>query len=168
MRSKPPRRQIELGVGRVVIAGQDHHRHAGVGQQPPGAVDRGGADLVVVEGVAGQQHDVGAERPRRPQYVAQPGGAVAAMHRRDPVVVDMQIRRMDEEDVARCSVSASSFLNVIPAKAGIHSSAAPEADEWIPAFAGMTNYTVGTDEFRRANAAYQVRSKSMRSVTGRP
>jgi hypothetical protein len=31
------------------------------------------------------------------------------------------------------------FMNVIPAKAGIHSSAFALAERWIPAFAGMTN-----------------------------
>jgi len=29
---------------------------------------------------------------------------------------------------------------VIPAKAGIHSATISGADEWVPAFAGMTNY----------------------------
>jgi hypothetical protein len=33
---------------------------------------------------------------------------------------------------------ASLHTIVIPAKAGIHSSESSEADEWIPAFAGMT------------------------------
>ena len=65
----------------------------------PGAVDRRRGDLMIVEGVAGQDHDVGAEIPRRLEDAAQPGRAVAAMHRRDAVVIDMQIGGMDEENV---------------------------------------------------------------------
>ena len=84
---------------RIVIAGQDHHRQPGLGEQHAGAVDRIRRDLMIVEGVAGEDHGIGAERPRRRQHVAQHAGAVAAMHCRDPVVIDMQIRRVDDADV---------------------------------------------------------------------
>ena len=82
-----------------MIAGQDHDRQPGIGEQHAGAVDRRRRDLMVVEGVAGQDHDIGAEIARLLQHAAQPGRAVAAMHRSDAVVIDMEIGGMDEEDV---------------------------------------------------------------------
>ena len=84
---------------RVVIAGQDHDRQTGIGEQHAGAVDRRRRDLMVVERVAGQDHDTGAEIARLLQHAAQPGRAVAAMHRSDAVIIDMEIGGMDEEDV---------------------------------------------------------------------
>ena len=82
---------------------------------------------MIVERVAGQDHDIGAEIARRLQHAAQPGRAVAAMHRRDAVVIDMQVGGMDEEDVCRGAFGVKwheriyfDFVMVIPAKAGIH------------------------------------------------
>ena len=55
---------------------------------------------MIVECVAGQDHDIGANLPRHIEDAAQPGRAVAAMHRRDAVVVDVQVGGMDEENIA--------------------------------------------------------------------
>ena len=84
---------------RVVIAGQDNDRHSGIGEQHSGPVDRRGGDLMIIECIAGQDHDIGAEIPRHIEDAAQPGRAVAAMHRRDAVVIDVEIGGMDEENV---------------------------------------------------------------------
>ena len=83
----------------VVIAGQYHERQLRVCEKRGGAVDRVRRDLMIVEGVAGKDHGIGAERPRRRQHVAQYAGAVAAVQCRNPVVIDMQIRRVDDADV---------------------------------------------------------------------
>ena len=98
-----------------MVAGQDHDRQPGLRERSAGAVGRRRGDHVIVESIAGEQHDIGAELAGDRQYRAQPGGAVAVMLRGDALVVDMQVRRMNEKDVA-----------------------------------------------------HQLRSKSMRSVTGRP
>ncbi len=80
---------------------------------------------MVVERIAGQDHDIGAEIPRHIEDAAQPGRAVAAMHRRDAVVIDMQVGGMDEEDVPLSALgiiwhvrSSLAFVTVIPAKPG--------------------------------------------------
>jgi hypothetical protein len=54
---------------------------------------------MVVERVAGQDHDIRAEIPRRLKDAAQPGRAIAAMHRRDAVVIDVEVGGMDEENI---------------------------------------------------------------------
>jgi hypothetical protein len=43
-----------------VVAGQDHHRDAGIGQQAAGAIEHRDGDAVVVERVAGEQDNVGS------------------------------------------------------------------------------------------------------------
>ena len=53
---------------------------------------------MVIEGVARQDHNIGAEIARRVEDAAQPGRAVAAMHRRDAVVIDVKIGGMGEEN----------------------------------------------------------------------
>jgi len=95
---KPAAQPNRIRRCRVVIAGQDHNRQPGIGEQHSGALDRRRRDLMVVEGVAGQDHDSGAELARGVENAAQPGRAVAAMHRRDAVVIDVEIGGMDEED----------------------------------------------------------------------
>ena len=100
---EPAAHPDRVRADRVMIAGQDHQRQAGIGQNLAGAVDRLRPDLVIVEGVAGQDRDIGAERARRRQHCAQHTAAVAAVQRGDAVVIDMQVRGMDDADVTgRC------------------------------------------------------------------
>ena len=47
-----------------------------------------------------QQHDIRAKLARGHQHSAQPRRAVAVMLRGDAVVIDMQIRAVDEDDLA--------------------------------------------------------------------
>jgi DNA repair exonuclease SbcCD nuclease subunit len=70
-----------------VIAGQDDERQLRIGEERPGAVDRLRRDLLIVEGVASEDHGIGAARARRRQHVAQHAGAVAAMQCGKPIVI---------------------------------------------------------------------------------
>ena len=85
-----------IGQRRIVVAGQNHHRQAGRGQQRAGAVDQGGAETVGFEGVAGEEDEMGAQRPRRRQHRREPGRAVAAMHRGGASLVDMNVGAVDQ------------------------------------------------------------------------
>ncbi len=82
-----------------MVAGKDHDGHAGIGQQPPGAVDHRRRDAVVVERVAGEQHDIGLAVACAGQHGGQAGGAVAVMGVGDAVVIDMQVGTVDQDDV---------------------------------------------------------------------
>ena len=86
-----------------MVAGQDHHRHAGIGKQPSGAVDQLGAEAVGFERVAGQQDNVGPQRPRRRQHRREPGRAVAAIGRSDAPVIDMNIGAVNQHHLRGAS-----------------------------------------------------------------
>ena len=87
-----------VGQGGVVVAGQDHHGAAGIGQQAAGAIEHAGADAVVVEGVAGEQDDVGVRVAGGGEHGGQACGAVAVLGGGGGVI-DMQVGAVDEEDV---------------------------------------------------------------------
>jgi len=87
-----------LGERRVVVSGKDHNREIGLGEQTPGAIEDDPAQLIVLEGVAGQQQDVGAQRLGGLQHRAQRRRAIAAMVS-SAILVDMQIRAVDKYDI---------------------------------------------------------------------
>jgi hypothetical protein len=70
------------------------------GQHEAGAVEHRGGDAVVVEGVAGQQHDVGAGRTGCGQHGGEAGGAIAVLCGVG-FIIDVQVGGVDEEDVHR-------------------------------------------------------------------
>ena len=83
---------------RVVVAGQDHHLDAGIGQQPAGAVEHRGGDAVVVERVAGEQHDIGVRVAGGGEHGGKAGRAVAVLGG-VLFVIDVQVGTVDEDDV---------------------------------------------------------------------
>ena len=87
-----------VGQRGIVVAGQDHHGDAGVGQQAAGAVEHGGGDAVVVERVAGEQHDVGAGGAGGGEHGGEAGGAVVVLGG-VVLVIDVQVGAVDEEEV---------------------------------------------------------------------
>ena len=89
-----------VGQRGIVVAGQDHHRDAGIGQQAAGAVEHGGGDTVVVERVAGEQYDVGVRVAGGGEHGGEAGGAVAVFCG-VLFVIDVQVGAVDEDDVHR-------------------------------------------------------------------
>jgi hypothetical protein len=55
---------------------------------------------VIVERVAGEQHDIGLETARAGEHRLEAASAVAAVLRGDSAVIDMQIGAVDEDDLA--------------------------------------------------------------------
>ncbi len=82
--------------GRVVVAGQDHDRHAGIGQQAPGAVEQRHTKLVALKGVAGEQNNVRPQCPRGFQHRPQPAGLAALAGRGNAPLVDMNVGAVDD------------------------------------------------------------------------
>ena len=70
--------------------GGDHRRRA---------VDQIVGQPVAVEGVAGEQHDVGADAARRIEHAGETSGAVAAMDFRGVDVIHMDVGRVYDDDV---------------------------------------------------------------------
>jgi len=93
---KPAADKDRVRKRRVVVSGKDHDRHACLGKQPSRAIENSPTELIILEGVAGQENNVGAHRPGGHEHRAQPGRPVAAT----AILVDMQIRGVDEDDVA--------------------------------------------------------------------
>ena len=56
---------------------------------------------IIVERIAGEQHDIGADRARGGQDAGKPRRAVAAVEARGVVVIDVQIGAVDDDDIAR-------------------------------------------------------------------
>ena len=81
-----------------MVAGQDHHGEAGIGQQAAGAVEHRGGDAVVVECVAGEQDDVGAGGAGGGEHGGEAGGAVVVLGG-VLLVIDVQVGGVDEEEV---------------------------------------------------------------------
>ena len=79
------------GSDRIVIARQQHHRDFGGGDHRRGAVDQLVRQAMTVEGVAGEQHDVGADAARRVEHASKPRGPVAAMDFRGVDVIHMDV-----------------------------------------------------------------------------
>ena len=72
-----------------MVAGQEHHRPAGIRQQFGAALQDPVGLAVVVENVAYQQNDVRGVGFRRLQHDPQAGGAVRSIGSLMRVVVDM-------------------------------------------------------------------------------
>ena len=100
---------------RVVVPGEDHHRQLDSGEQPERAVENGMAQLVVFKSVAGQKNDIGPHRPCGCQHRAQARRPVAISRAGNPILVDMQVRAVDEDDFGahrQAIASASAGRNV--------------------------------------------------------
>jgi hypothetical protein len=81
-----------------VIPGEDHDPKIGNGEEIAGALKNDLAQLIIFEGVAGQQIDVGPQHPGSNQHRAQARRPVTVMQARRMVLVDMQVRTVDEDD----------------------------------------------------------------------
>jgi hypothetical protein len=95
--TKPAADKDRVGKRRVMVSGKNHDRETGFGKHPPGAVEDDRPQLVVLECVAGQQKDVGAQNPGGRQHRVQCRGSVAAMGH--SAIFDMQIRAVNEYDI---------------------------------------------------------------------
>ena len=80
-----------LGQDRIVVARQQHHRQLRGGDHRRRAVDQFVRQAMAVEGVAGEQHDVGADAARRIEHAGETTGAVAAMELRGIDVIHMDV-----------------------------------------------------------------------------
>jgi len=96
--AKPAADKDRVGKCRVVIPGEDHDPKIGNGEEIAGALKNDLAQLIIFEGVAGQQNDVGAQHPGSSQHRAQARRPVTVMRARRMVLVDMQVRTVDEDD----------------------------------------------------------------------
>jgi hypothetical protein len=96
--AKPAADKDRLGQRRVMVPRKDHDREISFGEQPPSAIEDGRAELIILEGVASQQQDVGAQRPGGRQHRAQRDRAIAAMGDA-AIFVDMQIRAVNKYDI---------------------------------------------------------------------
>jgi hypothetical protein len=74
---------------RVVISRKDHDRDAGFGEQPPGTIENGRAQLIILEGVAGQQYDIRPHRLCGQEHQTQPRRTIAATGASSAVLVDV-------------------------------------------------------------------------------
>jgi hypothetical protein len=83
-----------------VVARQHDDRQARRRYDGRGLREQIGWQTVAVEGVAGEQHDVGTDVAGGPQHAGEPRGAVAAMEPRRIVVVDVEIGTVNDDDVA--------------------------------------------------------------------
>ena len=84
---------------RIVIARQQHHRDFGGGDHRRRAVDQLVGQTMTVEGVAGEQHDVGADAARGVEHASEPRGPVAAMDFRGVDVVHMDVGRVYDDNL---------------------------------------------------------------------
>ncbi len=89
-----------IGHGRIMIAGQQHHRQQGPCNHCRGAIEQLGRQAVRIEGISGKQDDVGCRIHRRGHYGGEAGGAVAAMQPRGIVVIEVQIGAVNHHEVA--------------------------------------------------------------------
>ena len=88
--------------GGIVVARQDHDRHPGRAQSRRRALQYRGGQPVVIEGVTGEQQDVGADRARRRQHPRQPGGAIAAVRGGRRAVIHVQVGAVHQHHLGRC------------------------------------------------------------------
>ena len=89
-----------IGHRRVVVARQHDDRQARGRYDGCGLREQIVRQTVAVEGVAGEQHDVGTDVAGGAQYAREPRGAVAAMEPRGIIVVDVEIGAVNDDDVA--------------------------------------------------------------------
>ena len=85
---------------RIMIAGQDDHRHACRPQQLGGLLQHRFRQAIVFEHVASHQHRIGIQPGCSLQHNAQPHGCDAAIDFGAVTMIDMQVRGMDQNDVA--------------------------------------------------------------------
>ena len=88
---EPAADKDRAGQRRVVVAGKDHNRDAGFGEQSPNAVENGRAQLIVFEGVAGQQNDIREQRPCCREHRTQRCRPAPITGSRSAILADMQI-----------------------------------------------------------------------------
>ena len=82
-----------------MVAGQQHDWHAGIGQHVPSALQHGLRHAMVVECIAGQQHDIGRQRLCFLQRGLQSQLPVIAA---DGTVLDVEVGCMHQRDIAGC------------------------------------------------------------------
>jgi len=83
----------------IMIARQQHDRHAGGGDHRCGAVEHMLRQAVAFEGIADQQHYVGADPACRGKDASEARRSVAAVDARRVVMIHVQIRGMNNDDV---------------------------------------------------------------------
>ena len=98
------RRQRAVAIDRVphrriVIARQDHDRQRAPRNDRRGAIKKVSRQAMAIEGIAGEQHHIGG-RARGSEHAGQARRAVAAMQPRRIVVIDMQVRTVNDDDIA--------------------------------------------------------------------
>ena len=89
-----------VGHRRVVVAGQNDHGQRRGGDDGSGALEQMIRQAVAVEGVAGEDDDVGARAAGRGQDPDETGSAVAAVQPRGVVVIEVQIGAVNDHDIA--------------------------------------------------------------------
>src|SRR5262249_1809323 len=105
----------------VVVPRKDHNRDAGFAEQSPDSVEDGQAQLIVLEGVPGQQNDIGSQRSGLRQYGTQARRAAPTVESRTAILVDIQIGAVDERRLARdgaCRGRDVHRRSIAPASAG--------------------------------------------------
>jgi len=94
--SEPAADKDRVRKCRIVVPGKNHDREIGFGEQPSRAIEYDRAQLIILEGVPRQQNDIRPYRACGHLHRAQPRRPVAAT----AILVDMQIRAVDEDDFA--------------------------------------------------------------------
>ena len=89
-----------FGHRRIVIARKHDDGQRGGGHHGRGALDQILRHAVAVECIAGEDHDVGRHAARRIQHASQSRNAVAAVQPRRIIVIDVQVRTVNDNDVA--------------------------------------------------------------------
>ena len=83
-----------------MVAGQNDHGQRRRGDDGGGALEQMIRQAVAVEGIAGEDDDVGARAAGRRQDPDETGGAVAAVQPRGVVVIEVQIGAVNDHDIA--------------------------------------------------------------------
>ena len=84
----------------IMVARQQHHRQRRRRDDVGGAVEQLLRQPVTIEGIARQDHHIGAGAARGAQHAGEPGGAVAAVQARGVVMVHMQIGAVSHDEIA--------------------------------------------------------------------
>ena len=83
-----------------MIAGQDHDRHAELAHHPGRVLEQRGWQAVVLKGIAGQDHEVGARRRSSGQHLAQNRQGIGAGLVGAVVGAQVEIRAVDNDHFA--------------------------------------------------------------------
>jgi hypothetical protein len=98
---------------RIVIAGKDDNRQLRRREKPEGVFEDRGAQLIALEGIAGQYDQMRPQGTRRYQHRTQPCRPVAAC-RRHPILVDMQVRAVDESHLSTAQSGSAGNSAAVP------------------------------------------------------